>query len=157
MDRIYRLDLIKEILNEYVLSNQDEIQAVLSKKGVHVTQATLSRDLKSLRVSRVTDSNGKTRYALQDATSSLYEKRELPDHLDGVISIEFSGQLGVIKTIPGFANAVAYYIDQVKIHEILGTIAGDDTILLIAKAEISGNHLAGILLNNFGGLSEKFK
>jgi transcriptional regulator of arginine metabolism len=156
MDRIYRLDLIKEILAKKSISSQDDLHSELKKQGVDVTQATLSRDLKTLRVSRVTDQVGKTRYVLQDQGIPLYSTPELPDHLSGVHTVEFSGQLGIIKTIPGFANAVAYHIDQVRISEIMGTIAGDDTILVIAKAGISANSLAGILTKSFPSLRNKF-
>ena len=156
MNRIYRLELIKTLLQEESFSNQEELQQALSLKGVQVTQATLSRDMKTLRVSRLTDGYGKTKYVLQDAATPLYDKRELPDHLDGVISVEFSGQLGVIRTIPGFANAVAYYIDQAGLNELMGTIAGDDTILLIARTGISDNQLSGSLVRVFKSLSAKF-
>lgn len=156
MDRIYRLDLIKELLVKRTISNQDELQSELEKQGVQVTQATLSRDLKTLRVSRVTDNLGKSRYILQDSSTPQFQPSELPDHLSGVISLELSGQLGVIKTIPGFANAVAYYIDQVHIQEIMGTIAGDDTILIIARAGITANQLAGILSKSIPSLKSKF-
>lgn len=156
MERVYRLELIKEVLGKTTISNHDELQAELLKQGVQVTQATLSRDLKTLRVSRVTDNLGKTRYVLQDPGTPQYKTPELPDHLSGVVSIEFSGQLGTIKTIPGFANAVAYYIDQVNIPEIMGTIAGDDTILLIARAGVSSNQLAGVLSKSFSSLKDKF-
>jgi len=156
MERIYRLELIKELLGKRTISNHDELQSELQKQGVNVTQATLSRDLKTLRVSRVTDKLGKTRYVLQDPGSQQFLAEELPDHLSGVVSIEFSGQLGVVKTIPGFANAVAYYIDQVNIPEIMGTIAGDDTILLISRSGVTANQLAGILTRSFSSLVKKF-
>lgn len=156
MERVYRLELIKELLEKRTISNHDELQSELLKQGVNVTQATLSRDLKTLRVSRVTDKNGKTRYVLQDPGSPQFQNDELPDHLSGVISVEFSGQMGVIKTIPGFASAVAYYIDQVGIPEIMGTIAGDDTILLLSRTGVSSNQLAGILSRSFSSLINKF-
>ncbi|MCK5822050.1 MAG: hypothetical protein KAH17_09185 [Bacteroidales bacterium] len=156
MERVYRLELIKELLGKRTISNHDELQSELLKQGVKVTQATLSRDLKTLRVSRVTDKLGKSRYVLQDPGTSQFIDKELPDHLSGVISIEFSGQLGVINTIPGFANAVAYYIDQVSIPEIMGTIAGDDTVLLIARSGVSSNQLAGILSKTFPSIIKKF-
>lgn len=156
MDRIFRLDLIKEILDKTIISNQDELHKELTNRGVSVTQATLSRDLKTLRVSRVTDNQGKTRYVLQDASVPMFPAPELPDHLSGVMSVEFSGQLGVIKTIPGFANAVAYHIDQSRLPEIMGTIAGDDTILIISRSGISGNELAGIMTRTFPKLKDKF-
>lgn len=156
MDRLYRLDLIADILQNQRISNQDELHRELLKQGVQVTQATLSRDLKTLRVSRVTDTSGKTRYVLTDLSDPPYLSTNLPDHLSGVQSIEFSGQLGVIKTLPGFANAVAFHIDQVSIPHIMGTIAGDDTILLISKTGISANELAGVLSKKFPSLRNKF-
>ena len=156
MYRIYRLDLIKDILEKKSISNQDDLHGELVKQGVKVTQATLSRDLKTLRVSRVTDKAGKTRYVLQDTQIPLHTTPELPDHLSGVQIVEFSGQLGVVKTIPGFASAVAYHIDQAALPEIMGTIAGDDTILLISKSGISANQLAGSLAKTFPSLRTKF-
>ncbi len=156
MEKVYRLELIKELLVQRTIANHDELQAELLKKGVKVTQATLSRDLKTLRVSRVTNNLGKSSYVLQNPETPQFKSEELPDHLSGVTSVDFSGQFGVIKTIPGFASAVAYYIDQVKIPEIMGTIAGDDTILLISRAGVSANQLAGILTRSFPGLAEKF-
>jgi len=156
MEKVYRLELIKDLLGKRTISNHDELQSELLKQGVSVTQATLSRDLKALRVSRVTDNLGKTHYVLQDSGTPQFSASELPDHLSGVTSVEFSGQLGVVKTVPGFASAVAYYIDQVKIPEILGTIAGDDTILLISRAGVSSNQLAGVLTRSFPSLIEKF-
>lgn len=156
MDKVFRLDLIKEILEKTIISNQEELHKELTSRGVSVTQATLSRDLKTLRVSRVTDSLGKTRYVLQDAATPLYPAPELPDHLSGVISIEFSGQLGVIKTIPGFANAVAFHIDQHRLPELMGTIAGDDTILIISRNGISANEMAGVMTRSFPKLTNKF-
>jgi transcriptional regulator of arginine metabolism len=79
----------------------------------------------------------------------------LPDHLDGVLSIEFSGQFGVIRTLPGFANGIAFTLDYQQIPELMGTIAGDDTILLIMKEGVSKNLMAGILSSKFPGISQK--
>lgn len=156
MDRVYRLDLIADILRKQSISSQDDLYKELQNQGVNVTQATLSRDLKTLRASRVTDDSGKARYVLMDQATPLYPNTELPDHLSGVQSVEFSGQLGVIKTLPGFASAVAFHIDQIQIPEIMGTIAGDDTVLLIARTDVSPNELAGVLTRHFPSLRNKF-
>jgi len=157
MDRIFRLALITEILESQFISNQDDLQQALSNKGVNITQATLSRDLKTLRAARITSSDGGSRYVIQDTPQNNQAVTELPDHLDGVKSIEFSGQLGVVRTLPGFANAVAYYIDQADIQEFMGTIAGDDTILLIGRAGYTENQLAGIFVSNFSGIANRIK
>ena len=75
--------------------------------------------------------------------------------IEGILSMEFSGQFGVIKTIPGFANAIAYFIDRLKLSEVMGTIAGDDTIMIIAREGVSKNLLAGIFSKFFKGLQHK--
>lgn len=156
MDRVFRLDLIRDILEKKEISSQEELIKELSDEGVTVTQATLSRDLKTLRVARVTSNLGRTRYVLQDPSLPPIPAPELPDHLSGVSTIEFSGQLGVIKTLPGFANAVAYHIDQHHLQELMGTIAGDDTILLLIRSGISANEMAGAMTRVFPKLKDKF-
>ena len=154
MNKEERLKKIRELLSSKNISSQEELQEELSKHGFLVTQATLSRDLKNLRVVKITQNNGDSRYAVQDGTIGI-PAPVLPDTLEGVISIEFSGQFGVLKTLPGFANAVAYYIDRLRLPEIMGTIAGDDTILIIAREGISNNRLAGIFSKYFKGLHKK--
>jgi len=156
MKRIERLDKIREILSSSSISSQEELQLKLQGYGHVVTQATLSRDLRSLRVLKIPDSSGELVYSVQD-TSELPEVPSLPDKLEGVVSIEFSGQLGVLKTYPGFANAVAYFIDRLKLAEVMGTIAGDDTILIIARDGVSENKLAGTFTRYFKDLQHKFK
>jgi len=156
MDKYHRFETIKTILKARAVYSQEELQEILADDGILVTQATLSRDLKGLHVSKVQGEGGRRKYVLGEFDTGIKDIVDLPDHLDGVKSIEFSGQLGVVKTIPGFANAVAYYIDQANIHEIMGTIAGDDTILLIARSNISGNQLAGSISSRFKNLINKF-
>ncbi len=155
MDRIFRLELIKELVSQQDFSNQDELQQALAEKGIAITQATLSRDLKTIRAYRITDNRGKSRYEIQGHESAHAQAPALPDHLDGVVSVEFSGQMGVVRTIPGFANAVAYYLDQARIPAFMGTIAGDDTILIIGRSGVSENKLAGSFINYFPSLSNK--
>ena len=151
MNRQARLDKIAEIISLKEISNQEDLQKELRNAGFLVTQATLSRDLKILRVVKTTDLKGISSYKIQDGTIGA-PAPVLPDTLEGVVSIEFSGQLGVLKTLPGFASAVAYYIDRLKLPELMGTIAGDDTILLIAREGVSQNLLAGTFTKYFKGL-----
>lgn len=151
MDKQARLDKIREILSSSTIISQEALQNELEKAGFLVTQATLSRDLRNLRVVKATDINGVSSYKIQDGSIPA-PAPILPDNLEGVLSIEFSGQLGVLKTLPGFANAVAYYIDRLKLPDLMGTIAGDDTILLIAREGVSQNLLAGTFSKYFKGL-----
>ena len=156
MDKLTRQSKIREIISSKEITSQEDLQLELKELGYLVTQATLSRDLKQLRVVKAPNENGESSYTIQQG-STVPTMPSLPDHLEGVISIEFSGQFGVLKTIPGFANAVAYFIDRQKLQEILGTIAGDDTILIIAREGISKNLLAGIFSRYFKGLQHKFQ
>lgn len=146
-----RFELIKQIISGEVISNQDDLQLRLHAKGLEVTQATLSRDLKSLQVIKVSDA--KAGYAYRLPSYDLLH----PSHnesgssrfdflADGVLGIEFSGNLGVIKTLPGFASSTALAIDESECKEILGTIAGDDTILLVIRDGVGRNDVTRALV-----------
>jgi transcriptional regulator of arginine metabolism len=143
------------ILRDQWIRNQEELQKALESKGFEATQATLSRDLRQLHVMKIMDPVRGSRYILPEDKDMREAISRLPDHLDGVLSIEFSGQFGVIRTLPGFANGVAFTIDYQQIPEIMGTIAGDDTILVILKEGVSKNLIAGILSSKFPGISYK--
>jgi arginine repressor len=132
-----RLDTIKLIISKREIGSQDELLQALSKEGFSLTQATLSRDLKQLKVAKAASMNGNYVYVLPNNT--MY-KRMTDPKLDsgimlqnGFVSIEFSSNIAVIKTRPGYASSLAYDIDNKNFDEILGTIAGDDTILLVIR------------------------
>jgi len=109
----------------------------LKNEGFQLTQATLSRDLKQLKVAKAATMRGNYVYVLPNDTMykrvttphSIREMQQVP----GFLSINFSGNIGVIKTRPGYASSIAYNIDNNHIDEILGTIAGDDTIFIVVK------------------------
>ncbi len=137
-----RLDTLRKLIASNSAGNQEDILMMLAEKGFVVTQATLSRDLKELQVVKTPDASGEYRYVLPEAMRSVleearhsYSAQESSHIISGVRSIEFSEQAGVIKTRPGYANMVASVIDGVLLHKVMGTIAGDDTILLILRAE----------------------
>ena len=155
MDRLARQEAIVEILSSMWISNQEDLQKALDEKGFDTTQATLSRDLRSLQVIKSHHPEKGARYIMPDDPDNDYVFNSVPDHLDGVISVEFSGQFAVIRTIPGFANSVAYTIDRQRIGEILGTIAGDDTILVILREGTSKNLIAGIMTSRFPSMSKR--
>ena len=121
-----RLDAICGIIQTKVISNQEELLKELEDSGFSVTQATLSRDIKQLKVAKVHDGNGDYVYRLPE--ESISKKKP---------NIEFSGNLAVVKTRPGYAMGIASDIDSHAPSEILATIAGDDTILVIPRNGVS--------------------
>ena len=130
-DKTYRQVLIKEFLATQDIGSQDELINLLLKKGISITQATLSRDIREMKVSKVPNSQGLYVYKLTDSEENNIKLTDL-----GFLGIEFSGNLAVIKTRPGYAMGIAYEIDGSSAEEFLGTVAGDDTILLIIKENI---------------------
>ena len=136
-----RLEALRMIISSQELGSQEELLSALQKEGFQLTQATLSRDLKQLKVAKASSMSGKYVYVLPNDTmykrvstpSKVREMMEVP----GFLSINFSGNLGVIKTRPGYASAIAWNIDGSDIPQIIGTIAGDDTIFIVIKEGIS--------------------
>ena len=128
-----RLDAIKIIISSKEVGSQEELLQELAKEGFRLTQATLSRDLKQLKVAKAASMNGNYVYVLPNNTmTEQHSASEMLMH-NGFISIEFSANLAVIKTRPGYASSLAYDIDNRNFDEILGTIAGDDTIMLVIR------------------------
>ena len=132
-----RLDTIKMIISSKEIGSQEELLQELGKEGYTLTQATLSRDLKQLKVAKAASMNGNYVYVLPNNT--MY-KRMVDSHSTGdlirhtgFLSIEFSGNIAVIKTRNGYASGLAYDIDMSRTPEILGTIAGADTIMLVLR------------------------
>lgn len=132
-----RLDTIKLIISSQEIANQEELLKALKSEGFMLTQATLSRDLKQLKVAKAASLSGKAVYVLPN--NAMYKRvkehrpvREMMMH-SGFISLRFSGNIGVIKTRPGYASSIAYDIDNANIPQIIGTIAGDDTIMIVVE------------------------
>ena len=132
-----RLDMIRLIVSSQEIGNQDDMLKALASEGFVVTQATLSRDLKQMKVAKAINTMGKAVYVLPNNT--MYQRVKEHRHVremmqtSGFISIRFSGNIGVIKTRPGYASGIAYDIDNANIPVIIGTIAGDDTILIVVE------------------------
>jgi len=133
-ERTIRLSCIKDIIRDNRVVSQEILLDLLQNKGYTVTQATLSRDLKYLKVGKVSDGKHGYYYTLpKDGDYAISEQDYLQDVQRGFISYDFSGPICVVNTLPGHADSVALAIDKLNIHEILGTIAGDDTIFLVLK------------------------
>ena len=132
-----RMELLKMLISSKEMSSQEELLNALAVEGYNITQATLSRDLKQLKVAKAATMSGKYVYVLPNETmyrrvSKAASMKEMLQST-GFRSINFSGNMGVIKTRPGYASSIAYNIDNSDIPQILGTIAGDDTIFLVKK------------------------
>ncbi|MBR4643852.1 MAG: arginine repressor [Bacteroidaceae bacterium] len=132
-----RLEALRLIISSQQLGSQDELLNALQKEGFKLTQATLSRDLKQLKVAKAASMSGNYVYVLPNET--MYKRVSTPNSIremmkvPGFVSIAFSGNMGIIKTRPGYASSIAWNIDNSDIPEILGTIAGDDTIFIVIK------------------------
>ena len=135
-----RLEALRLIISSQQLGSQDELLNALQKEGFKLTQATLSRDLKQLKVAKAASMSGNYVYVLPNET--MYKRVSSPNSIremmkvPGFISINFSGNIGIIKTRPGYASSSAWNIDNSDLPEILGTIAGDDTIFIVIKEGI---------------------
>ena len=132
-----RLEALKMLISSMELSSQEEVLKELEKEGFKLTQATLSRDLKQLKVAKAASMNGKYVYVLPNET--MYRRVTTPRKAtemmqrSGYVSVNISGQLAIVKTRPGYASALAYDIDNSDSHYILGSIAGDDTIFIALR------------------------
>ena len=132
MKKKYRYAKIRDIIQKEVIETQEELAAALAGEGVSVTQATISRDIKELMLIKVPTEDGRYRYAVSPEQPALFAKDRFISLFQVTItSIQYSGNLVVIQTLPGSAQAVAYALDNTDIQEMIGTIAGDDTILLV--------------------------
>ncbi len=145
--RTKRLRLIASLLNAQVITNQHQLTAALRQQGVDVTQATLSRDLRDLRAEKKVLPDGTFKYVIP--ANPVVEQKVLGIDSElskqSIRSIDFCGQFAVVKTRPGYANAVAYDIDDRGAAYILGTLAGDDTILVIPKESTTRDELYDFL------------
>ena len=124
-----RQSRILELIRSNDIETQEELQAYLVQEGFAVTQATVSRDIRDMKLTKISTNNGKQKYvALNDSSEDLSEKyvRVLKD---GYVSMDMAQNILVIKTVSGMAGAVCASIDAMNIHEIVGSIAGDDTIM----------------------------
>lgn len=129
-----RLLALKEIIRNNKIDSQDVLIRKLQEKGFELTQATLSRDLRAIKVGKISDGWSGYYYSLPEKDGVGDEQMGfIHDVRRGVVSIEFSGNIGVIKTISGHANSVAYALDALGMPEILGTLAGDDTIFVLLR------------------------
>lgn len=132
----HRQSKVKEIVERLIIRTQDELADALRGEGIDVTQATVSRDIKEMMLVKVPTGDGGYRYAFpSEHNVSVSVARLEKTFQDSVLSVNSSGNIIVLRTLPGTAQAVAYVLDNVRWPEIIGTVAGDDTIFLVIKPE----------------------
>jgi transcriptional regulator of arginine metabolism len=142
---------IARLLEEQVVSSQAQVVDLLAAEGVHATQATVSRDLEELGAVKVRIPGGSMAYAIPEHA----KERTVPeDHLrrvmgEFVVEVASSGNLVVLRTPPGSAHVVGSALDRAGLPEVLGTVAGDDTVLVVCVEAVGGPAVADLL----GGLA----
>lgn len=130
----YRIMKIKEIIQNQVIETQEELAAALQKEGIVVTQATVSRDIKELMLVKVPYQNGRYKYALSTEKKHVMSDNHIAVLFqEAVTKIDSSMNLVVIHTMPGSAQSIAFSIDHSEDPSIIGTLAGDDTVLIIMR------------------------
>ncbi len=144
-----RLDTIRMIISSREIGSQGELLQALLEEGFALTQATLSRDLRQLKVSKAANPAGRYVYVLPREPLYRYPDTQVtgggkPANR-GFVSLHFSGNIAVVHTRPGYASSMAYDIDNHECEAILGTIAGDDTIMLVLKEQVSHDEVRDFL------------
>ena len=127
--KVNRHAKIVELVNKYQIETQEELAELLDAEGYKVTQATVSRDIRDLRLTKVQTENGKQKYAALKTTQSELAEKYFRILKDGFVSMGMAQNILVIKTVSGMAMAVAAAIDEMNWPEVLGCIGGDDTIM----------------------------
>lgn len=125
---------ILELIQQNNVETQEELSAYLEREGYQVTQATVSRDIRELKLTKIATDNGRQKYAvIADADIGMLEKyaRVLRE---GYVSMDIAQNILVIKTVSGMASAVCAAIDAMKMNEVVGSIAGDDTLICIIRS-----------------------
>lgn len=156
-NRVKRQLEIRKIISKGTVHSQEELLVELKQSGFDLTQATLSRDLKILQVAKVPHPAKGYVYIIQDGEKAEVnpEMNRINYLADGFKDLRFSGNLAVIRTRPGYASSIASVIDSANSWEILGTVAGDDTILVIQKEGISKIDLINALVTIMPNLKGK--
>jgi transcriptional regulator of arginine metabolism len=151
-----RHNQIRRIILEEKIASQEELLESLRGKGYELTQATLSRDLKELRVGKLADPAKGSVYVLREQLQQSGQPGSTPAiPVNSVLSLVFSYHLCVIRTYPAFASTVATYIDSSRLAEIAGTVAGDDTIMVIPREGYSQQEILRALGSVIPGIESK--
>ena len=145
--RTVRQALILELLEQNLVSSQMQLSELLKNKGVEITQGTLSRDLDELGAKKIRPDSGRAFYTEETiAPTTVGTREKLRKMLDDLlVSSDHSGNIAVLRTPPGAAAFLASFIDRVSMDEVVGTIAGDDTVFVLARDPLTGKELVDLL------------
>ena len=155
-ERLTRLKTVRKLIKNYRIESQEELLGYLEKEGFEVTQATLSRDLKLLKVGKVSDGHSGYVYTLpEEEDRRESEQIYVQDFMRGYVSIDFSGNIVVIKTFGGHADAVSNALDSLNMEEILGTVAGDNCIFACLKEGVTGQEFLQALKQKIPELEDE--
>lgn len=127
--KVNRHAKIVELVNKHNIETQEELAERLNQEGYKVTQATVSRDIRDLKLTKVPTEKGRQKYAVLKTTESVLTEKYVRILKDGFVSMDMAMNILVIKTVSGMAMAVAAALDEMEWHEMVGCIAGDDTIM----------------------------
>lgn len=133
--RYIRQKKILEIINSNDIYTQEELGKLLKNFGFDVTQATVSRDIKELQLIKALSENGKYKYAMLDVASSTMSDRFIKIFKETIMSVKSSGNIVLVKTLSGCGPAAGEAIDSLNINHIIGSVAGDNTVILIVDDE----------------------
>lgn len=134
--KLSRQEAIKEIIKKQQIETQSDLAEALEKEGFKVTQATVSRDIKDMMLIKIPGENGRYKYSFPTENTKILTVERLENTLRGyTLTISSAENLIVLHTLPGTAQAVAYALDHLNWKELLGTVGGDDTVLLIIDSK----------------------
>lgn len=141
MTKKERLNLILELISQYEISTHEELTALLVKRGLNVSQSTISRDLNELNLIKTEGSNNKLKYARTNVSESGISPQIINLFKQVTMSIACANNLIVVKTLAGNAGSAGMAVDQMHFSQILGTIAGDDTLLIVAQSNSDADYI----------------
>lgn len=136
-----RQSKILELIQKNDIETQEELSAYLTREGFTVTQATVSRDIRELKLTKIALDNGRQRYAVLAETDSDMARRLVRVLQEGFVSMDAAGNILVIKTVSGMASAVGAAVDAMRLNEVIGSIAGDDTLMCVIRSQEDAEHI----------------
>ena len=152
-----RLLTIRQLIETELITSQEELLFRLKELGVEATQSTLSRYLKFMKVAKIPHKEKGYIYIIPENINEQREEKISSVITDAILSIDFSGNMAVIKTLPGYANAVTVLIDSENYFEVLGTVAGEDTIFIVMREGVSRSQLIEVLTSVHPGMRMLYK
>ena len=150
--KLERQNKILELISQYEIETQDEMMFRLLAAGFEVTQATISRDMRELKLTKVQTAKGSYKYTV-DAVGKHRDRVQL-NHtvVDSIISVDYACNTIVLKTYPGLAMAVASAVDSLNESDILGCVGGDDTIIIVARTPQAAERVSGSIKERMRGI-----